>query len=124
MWGRTRACHRTRVCGDAHALTHARVHVGVSRLWRECGGCVRTCARPHAHARLHTLATRCGQVRELERQLAASKELLSTHKDLLQAQKQELGLQLVLADRWEAEARFFRSLTGTKPELSFEVGDA
>jgi hypothetical protein len=98
------------VCGDAHALTHARVHVGVSRLWRECGGCVRTCARPHAHARLHTLATRCGQVRELERQLAASKELLST--------------QLVLADRWEAEARFYRSLTGTNPELSIEVGDA
>ena len=50
------------------------------------------------------------QAEGLERQLAASKELLST--------------QLVLADRWEAEARFYRSLTGTNPELSIEVGDA
>jgi hypothetical protein len=57
------------------------------------------------------------QKQELERQLAAS-------QDLLGAQKQELGLQLVLADRWEAEARFYRSLTGTNPELSIEVGDA
>jgi hypothetical protein len=68
-------------------------------------------------ARAQARAQAQGQVQELERQLAAAQRRDTEVGRLLAA-------SYALADRWEAEARFYKSLANTYPALAYEVGNA